>query len=436
MITAKMFKILVVITILSMLFACGGKTPPEQDNTVATEPTGEGMVMTVWGSQLDPEVYQARLDLFTERNPGIPVELLYIPSDYSQKLQTMIAGGTAPCIVQLAEDIHGYSDKGQIIPLNSYIEETGVDMEARYGTTGGLVAAYTYEGSLYAMPDRGGALILYYNKDMFDQAGLDYPSSEWTWDDFLTAAQALTVRTGDTVDVYGFAAGDWWPWWMSFIYQNGGAILDDAGNPVVNSPEAVEAMQFYIDLVYKYKVAPSPEDYANMGQGSPDPLFAQGKAAMSMTGFWAVNSLSHVRGLNWDIAPLFSNVQPATVLFGSGLAITSDCPTPDDAFKVIEFLTSVEGQMPIVEMLQDAPANIELLGSEAFLTTDWAGGQEINLQALVDSVDLAFPLPLTPHWNEMLTILGDNLAEMFLGITDAQTSLDAAQQQLEVLFGE
>jgi multiple sugar transport system substrate-binding protein len=436
MFSKKLFKLLLALTVLSMVLgACGGSGSTEQA-PAAEEAGSSSMVMTVWGSQLDPEVYQARLDLFTAKNPDTPVELLYIPSDYSQKVQTMMAGGQSPCIIQVAEDVHGYSGKGQIISLNEYVAGSGIDMAQRYGTTGGLVQAYTWEGNLYAMPDRGGALILYYNKDMFDAAGIAYPTQDWTWAEFLDAAQKLTVRNGDTVEVYGFAAGDWWPWWMSFIYQNGGAVLDANNKPVVNSPEAVEAMQFYNDLVYVHKVAPSAEDYANMGQGSPDPLFAQGKVAMSMTGFWAVNGLSRVKGLNWDIAPLFGNKTNATVLFGSGLAITKDCKTPDAAWKVIEFLTGAEGQQPIVTMKQDAPANFEVLSSDAFLNADWAGDKKINTQALVDSAQIAFALPLTPKWNEMLTALGDNLAEFFLNAKDAQSSLDAAQEQIEAVFSE
>ena len=440
MFSSKLIKLFMVLVVLSMVLgACGsGAQVTEQAEQAGggEEAVTSPLVMTVWGSQLDPEVYQARLDLFKAANPDIPVELLYIPSDYSQKVQTMMAGGQSPCVIQVAEDVHGYSGKGQIVSLNDYVSKSSIDLAQRYGSTGGLVQAYTWEGNLYAMPDRGGALVLYYNKDMFDAAGIAYPTMDWTWTEFLDAAQKLTVRNGDVVDVYGFAAGDWWPWWMSFVYQNNGAVLDANGKPVFNSPEAVEAMKFYNDLVYEYKVAPSPEDYANMGQGSPDPLFAQGKVAMSMTGFWAVNGLSRVRGLNWDIAPLFGNKSNATVLFGSGLAITKDCPTPDAAWKVIEFLTSAEGQMPIVDMKQDAPANFEVLSSDAFIKADWAGDKTINTQALVDSAKIAFPLPLSPKWNEMLTIMGDNLSEFFLGTTDAQTSADIIQSQLEDLFSE
>jgi multiple sugar transport system substrate-binding protein len=388
----------------------------------------------VWGSDLDAQVYQARLDLFTAKNPNIKVELVYIPSDYSQKVQTMIAGGTSPDIIEVAEDVHSYSSKGQIISLNDFVSADKIDLKARYGETGGLTGAYSMNGNLYAMPDRGGALILFYNKDMFDAAGLSYPTKDWTWTEFLNAAQKLTIRDGDKTTQYGWAAGGWWPWWMSFIYMNGGAVLDAQGKPVFNSPAAVEAIQFYNDLVYKYHVAPSPEDYANLGTNSPDPLFAQGLVAMSTTGFWGIGGLKDAT-FNWDIAPLFQNKQRATVVFGNGFGISKDCKNPEAAWKVIEFLTSVEGQTPIVTSKEDAPTNIEVLNSDAFLKQSWST-KPINMAALGESADAAFPLPLTPKWNEMNTIFDTNLGEVFANRAEVQPTMDTIQQQLLELFGE
>ncbi len=410
----------------------GEATAAAAGEAAAGEPVA--LQLSFWGSDLDSQVYQQRVDQFTAANPDIAVELVYIPSDYSQKVQTMIAGGTAPDILQLAEDIHSYSSKGQIIPLDDFIAQDQIDLQERYGATGGLTAAYSRDGKLYAMPDRGGALILYYNKDMFDQAGVAYPTPEWTWADFLDAAQKLTVRDGDTVTQYGFAAGGWWPWWMSFIYQNGGAVLDASGQPVVNSPEAVEAIQFYNDLVYNYKVAPSPEDYANLGTNSPDPLFAQGKVAMSMTGFWGIGGLKDAT-FNWDIAPLFQNKQPATVLFGSGLAISKDAENPAAAWKLIEYLTSEEGQAPIIENKQDAPANISSLNSDAFMQQSWSA-QPINMAALGQSADAAFALPLSPKWNEMMTVFDTELGEVFANRSEVQPAMDRIQEQLAELFAE
>lgn len=420
--------LVVLVTLLGwVLTACGSPSQPAADGIVKLK-------MTIWGSSNDPVVYQKRLDLFEAQNPNIKVELIYIPSDYAQKVQTMIAGGTSPDIIQLAEDVHAYSSKGQIIPLNDYIAKYNINLTERFGE-GGLVAAYSRDGKLYAMPDRGGALILYYNKDMFDAAGVPYPTKEWTWKEFLDAAQKLTIREGNTVKQYGFAAGDWWPWWMSFIYQNGGRVLDENGKPVFNSPETIEALQFYVDLVYKYHVAPSPEEYANLGTNSPDPLFAQGKVAMITTGFWHVGAMQKVRDIRWDIAPLFGNKQRATVMFGSGLAISKDCKHPEEAFKVIEFLTSEAGQMPIVEMKQDMPVNLKVLSSPAFQNASWSA-TPIRMETMLESAEAAFPLPLAPQWNEMQKIFGDNLAEVFLGKAEVAPAVAAIQAQLEQLLGK
>ncbi len=446
----KLSKLFAVLVVLSMLLtACGQAAPatvveepvatdapaaeaPAATDAPVTEPVN--LTLSFWGSDLDTQVYQERVNMFMEKNPDIKVELLYIPSDYSQKVQTMIAGGTAPDVIQLSEDVHSYSSKGQVISLNDFVAKDGLDLKVRYGETGGLTTAYSLDGNLYAMPDRGGALILYYNKDMFDAAGVSYPTKDWTWVEFLDATQKLTVREGDTVTQYGFAAGGWWPWWMSFIYMNGGAVLDASGQPVVNSPETVEAIQFYNDLVYKYQVAPSPEDYANLGTNSPDPLFAQGKVAMSTTGFWGIGGLKDAT-FNWDIAPLFKNKQNATVVFGSGLAISKDCKNPEAAWKLIEFLTSEEGQAPIIEFKQDAPANIANLSSDAFLNQSWSN-KPINMSALGDSANAAFALPLSPKWNEMMSVFDTNLGEVFANRAEVQPTMDAIQEQLVDLFAQ
>jgi multiple sugar transport system substrate-binding protein len=387
--------------------------------------------MSVWGSLSDQEAYQARLDLAAEQFPNIKVELLYTPDDYDQRIQTMMAGGDAPDIVQVAEAIHGFSSRGQLLALDGLVEETGIDLSERFGTNH---LQYQYEGSQYALPDRGGAMIVYYNRDMFDAAGIEYPTAEWTWEDFLAAAQALTIRDGDAVSQYGFAAGGWWPWWMSFIYQNGGAVLDENGAPAFNSEQVAEALQFYNDLVYTHGVAPSPEDYANLGTNSPDPLFAQGKVAIIMTGFWNIASLRDVPDLNWDIAPVWGNEARGTVAFGSGLAITSASAHPAEAFQIIDFLTSEAAQTEIVARGQDAPANVAVLESELFLSGETFANRDIYMEAFAESSDAIIALPLIPQWNEMQSVMSATLDELFLNAMDVPTAVEQIQFDLEDLL--
>ena len=385
--------------------------------------------MAIYGSKNDIAIYEERIVLAEEMYPDIDVELIYIPGEYAQKVKTMIAGGQAPDIIMLGEDVHAYSSKGQIIRLDEYIKEYNVDLQERFADS--VVAQYSYRGGLYAMPDRSGAMIVYYNKDMFDKAGVDYPDKDWTWDDLVEAGQKLTIREGDEVVQWGFAAGDWWPWWLSFIYQNGGEILNENDQPVVNTPEVIEALQFYNDLVYKYRIAPSLEDFANIGDPGPDPLFAQGKVAFQITGFWNVGSLKNVPELNWDIAPLWGNKKNATVSFGSGLGITKDSKNQEAAFRILEFLTSFAGQLPIVENRQDVPANLELQASDEFVNADWAAGKDINMDVFKESADIILTPPLHPQWNEIMKIFGDNLSEVFMNKRSVEDAVKEIQSRLE-----
>jgi len=387
--------------------------------------------LTFWGGELDKKTWQERAQLVSKKFSDVELEVIHIPGDYDQKVQTMIAAGDAPDIIVLAENIHAYSSSGVIVPLNEYIEKYGFDLSQ---FPEALVKQYSYQGKIYGIPDRSGAMVLYYNKDYFDEAGIPYPSKSWRWKDFLEAAQKLTVKdeNGNIVR-WGFAAGDWWPWWMSFMYMNGGKILDENGNPVVYSPENVEALQFYVDLMYKYQVAPTPRDYANLGVSSPDTLFAQGKTAMEMTGYWNIGALKDIADLNWDIAPLFGQKRNATVAFGSALTISRQCKHKDIAFQVIKFLTSIEGQTPIVVNAEDAPANINLLKSDLFLNPPWLK-RKINMEAFFESTDMLIDLPITSKWNEMLSIFGDYLDEVFMNQTSVEEALKNIQEELEDLF--
>ncbi|MET8763262.1 sugar ABC transporter substrate-binding protein [Lentzea sp. NPDC004782] len=403
--------------------ACTSAAPP------AAEPV---VTVAVWGSDQDAKTYRQRIDLAGARVPGVDVKLLHISKngDYGSTIQKMISDGNPPDIIEVAESVHSYSSKNQLLPLNTFIDGEKLDLVGRFGER----AAHSYDrdGKTWALPDRTGPMVLYYNKDLFDKDGVSYPTADWKWPDFLAAAQKLTVRDGDRTMRYGFAAGDWWPWWMAFMLQNGGRVLDDAGKPVINSPENVKAMQFYADLVHKHHVAPSKKDYEALKISSPDQLFAQGNAAMIMTGFWNIASLKESPRVRWGIAPLFKNTKQATISFQSGLAITKSSARPELAFKVLDFLTSAEGQKPIAISGQDAPANREVQDSDDFLHPVWAI-TDVNMGAFKESSQFAYTPPMTPDWGSMQQVFGTIIGEICDGVVTPKDGLAAAQRSLENL---
>lgn len=401
------------------LTACGSKAQGSSDAPLK---------MTAWGGDSDKKAYQDRIDLLVKAQPDLKVTLQLIPSDaYGQKVQTMIAGGDGPDIMEVAENVNVYSSKHQLQPLDDLASKAGLDFEKRFGAIGKI---YSYQGKVYAVPDRSGAMILYYNKGLFEQKGIKAPSSAWTWDDLLSACKELTIPGKR----WGYSGAGWWPQWWSFVYQNGGAIIDpQSGKPTVDSPAVIEALQWVGDLIFKHKVVPTQRDYANMGPDmGGDPAFAAGKVAMNSTGFWAISGLTTSK-ISWDISPIWRGKDQAVSAFGSGLAISRDSKQPDKAFKAINFLTDAEAQKVIIDTGEDVPANVEVQDSDTFLKPTWMK-KPVNMKAFGESTGFIFREPFIPEWNEMQKAFDDGLANFWLGKQDAASALKAIQKNLESII--
>ncbi|MBA4861710.1 sugar ABC transporter substrate-binding protein [Streptomyces sp. PSKA54] len=388
----------------------------------------EPLVMTVWGGETDRSTYQKRIDLLVKKYPDLKVKLQLIPSDsYPQKVQTMIAGGKGPDIMQVAENVNVYSSKNQLQPLDDLAKSAGLDLEKRFGAIGSL---YSYEDKVYAIPDRSGAMIVYYNKTLFESKGIEAPTADWTWDDTLDAFKELT-SSGKT---WGYGGAGWWPQWWSFAYQNGGTIIDANGRPAVDSDEVVEALQWAGDLLFKHGVVPTKAQYADMGADvGGDQAFAAGKVAVNTTGFWAISGLAKTK-FEWDIAPMWRGKEQAVSSFGSGLAISRTAKNPKNAFKAIDFLTSPTAQQQIIATGQDVPANIEVQQSDAFLKPAWMK-TPVDMSVFAESSSFLFKAPFIPEWNEMQAAFDTGLADFWLGKEkNAKTALTAVQKNLESII--
>ena len=161
------------------LTACGSDS--DDKGSTSGNATAANLVMTVWGGENDKTTYQKRIDLLVKKFPELKVTLQLIPNDgYAQKVQTMIAGAKGPNIMQVAESVNVYSSKNQIQPLDELASKAGIDLEKRFGSIGKL---YSYQDKVYAIPDRSSAMIVFYNKALFDAKGIKAPTADWTWDD-------------------------------------------------------------------------------------------------------------------------------------------------------------------------------------------------------------------------------------------------------------
>lgn len=403
----------------------GAQTEQEKAQTAAS---GEETVITMshWGSETDVKTYRERADLYEASHPGVKIEINYMPSDHIQKLNTMFAGGTAPDIVVLAEDVHSFSSRGLLLPLDDYVAEAGLDVAKRVGQT--AVETYTYEGKLYGIADRGGSMVLFYNKDMFDKAGLDYPTADWTWEDMLAAAKALTGGSGEE-ETWGFGTETWWPYWMNWVYQAGGRVIDENGKLVLNSPESVKGLTFLQELTTVHDIMPTREEYANMGSGaSSGTVFAQGRIGMVGNGLWFFSNLQDV-DFNYDVVEMFGGEKKVTAPFGSAMTIAATCKHPDIAFDIINFMTDVEAQNIIVKNLEDAPANLEVLNSDAFKNAGWTK-EKVDIGVFARSGEMVYTPPVGANWSSWDTIFSDEMAGVFDGTVDPQTAIHNIEKRI------
>ena len=256
------------------------------------------------------ENLQKIVDAFEDENPGITVDVTTLPyADYGTALQTDLAAGTASDVFDVEYSNYAqYQANGVLAPLE--VADPGVYRES-------VLDAYATDGTQYALPSSFSTVVMFYNKDLFEAAGLDIPADGWTWADVQSAAEELTDQDAGVwgahqpVSFYEF---------YKVLEQNGGAFLDDSGTKVAfNTPEGVEAAEWLVGK--SGTVMPTIEQ----GQGTPDfdtNLFKDGKLAMLYTGIWMFGAFADVP-FGWDIAVEPGNTQQASALFSNAVGVSA-----------------------------------------------------------------------------------------------------------------
>jgi len=390
-----------------------------QDNPVVT--------WAMWGSPEEIAVHQAVADAFMAENPDITVELWAEPwGDYFTKIQTLWASGDSAEIPDIAflSPIANYAADGVLEPLDPFIEEFDYPRDDFWP---GLLEFAMYDGTIYGFPRDIGLEVLYYNKDIFDEVGLDYPNEDWTWDDFLAAGEQLTiVANSGRVSRYalGMEGGKYQLW----IGQNGGSILDDMSNPsecALDEPEAIEALQFFADMM-ENNVALRD---ANLSQAGGDAaVFQSGQAAMIIQNASRIPTFNEA-GLNYDVAvvPIPEGGQRSASAAGAAWTMSSFSDDKDSAWAFLSWLQSTDGGQAIYTASgQILPALQSTANSDAFLGAD---GQPENRMAFITEGENAKVgrAGLFPEWNELNgTIIGPGMATIWAGeatVEDAVASI-------------
>lgn len=313
-------------------------------------PSADEVVLQVanWGGAEEVKLEEEIVRLFMQRHPGVRVEIETIPSGYKEKILTRIASGDPPDVFLLDSTIlPAFLNRNILVDLMPYVKAYGVDLSQYFPN---VLAIAMRDSQLYALPKDFNPLMMFYNKDLFDRAGIPYPEEGWTWQDFLRICQALTQDTnGDgRPDQYGTAVSTRFYLWQPWLWVAGGDLLSPDGTWATgyfNSPASLRALTFLSDLKRKYNV--TPETFAGAGQGMMTSLFFTGKIATMVNGHWMVITIrKYLESGELRIGavhiPVPEGGQRATVMYESGWCVPQNAPHRDLAIQLAIFLAGEE----------------------------------------------------------------------------------------------
>lgn len=309
-----------------------------------------GTLLVYWGTGHNYNAYQAVKAKFEQDHPGWKVQWeLYQQADMHTKLLANYEAGNVPDLVEEPGGwIPEFGLQGKILSLKPYIEATGKTIGFPSDWQPFTVNRNTINGELYGIQLHLTNVLLFYNKDMLSKAGISNPPTNW--DDFLTTAKATTQG-----GVYGFAlnqdASYAWPWFI----QNGAHWYDPNKKMLImDTPEAIEAMQFQADLIYKHKVAPVP--VAAVSYEGPQKLFSAKRTAMILTGPWDLKAIKEGSpDVNFGIAQALTHKTQGTSAAGTSLFIPKGAKNPDMAWDFIKRVTALD-----VELATTKEANMTM----------------------------------------------------------------------------
>jgi multiple sugar transport system substrate-binding protein len=319
---------------------------------------------------------------FTRAHAGITVQQQSAgtgQAEYRERILTSIVAGHPPDVFLLDNiDVPAFTERRVLLDLAPYLPRLGLD-PSRYDST--VLGIFRRGTAVYALPKGYTPMVLVYNKDLFDRAGIPYPPDDWTWDDFLRTARALTRDTdGDgQIDQWGTAYDRRYFLWAAWLWSGGGDILCPDGaraSGCLDAPSSVAAIRWYTDWVTHDSIVPHAYNLRR-SLGDNLRLFYSGKVAMLTTGhFWIPNFRPYVADgrlrVGFAEIPHQAGVAPQTVIYASGLAVPASAPHRRLSVELAAYLADSAAQSIRAAGGLELPSLTAAAQAQAILdTTGW-----------------------------------------------------------------
>lgn len=415
----KLATLLLAGTVLVSTTACGGgETSGKQKDT------GNKVLRVLnWGNTEEEKIANEAIARFNENNPDVEVKQTCVPvtswSDFIQKWITMSTSGEAPDVINIGlEAVQMAVSNDLLMPLDEIVSEDQNLSKVKEEYAPVLLDGFSVDDNLYGLPNGTQTMVMYYNKTMFDEAGLEYPKDGWTWDEFYEDAKKLTKSDGS---VYGFGLSSSYfqltPWWST----NNTALVDENQNPALNSKKMVESVEF-LDKLVKEKVTPDPisSDVYTM--------FSSKQLAMVGAGRWVLNTWQDagLTNADFDCVQWPVNEKEGSVFGGAAWCISKNTENKELSIELLKSLVSEETLKAVAAGGQQVPPT-ESLATD----TEIMGTTPDNIEGIWKAVTVASPVAAPTYFGDLEQTTLRCMEEVFSGGKDVQQALDDAQKEVE-----
>ncbi|XWX02462.1 sugar ABC transporter substrate-binding protein [Aggregatilineales bacterium SYSU G02658] len=360
---------------------------------------------------------------------GINVDATFVQGGVNNlmtELRALNTGGSLPDVFWMSSGfVAEFVLDGLLLNIQEYVDRDIMPQAENYFVS--AFEAGRVNGDLYAFPNHFVHTVMFYNIDAFEEAGVPLPTTDWTWEDFRSAAEALTIdKNGDGLtDQYGYYFFGRYAHIEAWVYQNNGDWLNADKTAFEPTPEAVATIEFLKSLIDD-GLAPTPAEM----QGLPNP-FTSGLAAMWLDGSWSIDTIRSnatfrfgvaipPRGPSWqrDIAHGWSDMY----------AVGAFTQHPEESWALINCLTGPNRTADLVEAGK-IPVYRPVAESEAWLELD---KQPANKALLLEWAEFIGPNAFTPGWGEWRGYvdgagLQGQLDEVFNGNRSIEEALNAVR---------
>lgn len=362
---------------------------------------------------------------FEAQHPDIQVEPTIVPFDnYFTKLQTDFAAGNPPDVFDINyENFVTFASRGTLAAVDGHLADlpAGTFYQA-------ALDAFAYQGAQYGLPITFSTVVLFYNKDLFDQASVAYPTDAWTWDDVMAAAKRLTDPGKRVWGIY--QPVQFWEFYKVAAAAGGG--LRVSPTVAIDTPANRKALHYLVDKVRVSGVMPTAAQLSGMAN---EDFFAAGNLGMIVSGIWMFDTFSQAP-FSWDIAVEPGDARKATHFFANAAVIAKQSPSQDAAWQWVQFLaSSPDVARARIDTNWELPAlSTDRLQADGLLQLYLDKGAPANRPAVFDSLQYAVTPPVVADQPRLQDIINQELEAASLGTKTVEQALADAQKRVEALI--